>query len=276
MSDEKKDATNNDQNKEPKKEEPESLGEKISGLFTKGKETVMKGTEELSQKIAQGHEDLSEYFNIANELIHAQQILTVMMSANDNSIPSYIIKNAKGFAFMTEVKAGLLVSASAGSGIVIARTEDGWSGPCNFGFASGGFGFQVGAAKTEIILVLNTDKAVKAFGSFAQMTVGADLQVTAGPIGREISGSLVGSVTAIAPVYSYSHSKGVFAGLALDGTVIITRDAENEKFYGKAVEAGNILSGHEKVPDSTEYKKLISVLEESTKDEEKKDEEKKR
>jgi len=266
MSQEKKDAVGSDKKKELAKS-PGGTLQTITGLLSSGKDALIDG-------LSKGMDGAVEYMSMQNELIHAQQVLTVMMSSGDGAVPTYIIQKAKGFAFMTEVKAGLVVTAQVGSGIVIGKTEDGWSGPSCFTFGGGGLGFQAGATKTNIVLILNTDQAVQAFATRGQITVGADLQVAAGPIGREVSGQVIGSTGSIAPVYSYSHSKGIFAGMAMDGTVIVTRGGENDRFYGRAVTAGNILNGKEDVPDSEEYTQLIATMVESLTVEEKEDEKK--
>lgn len=265
MSSENKDVTDNNGTKKEDKDTT-SYTDSVFSLLSKGKDGLMSG-------LSQGKEALTEYMSLENELVAAQQVLTVMMASGDNSVPSYIVKNAKGFAFMTEVKGGLIVSLSVGSGIILGKTEDGWTGPSCFTFGGGSLGFQAGATKTSIVLILNTLEAVKAFATRAQLTIGVDLQVAAGPVGRELSGQVVGSSTSIAPVYSYSHSKGLFAGVSLDGGLIVTRTDENERFYGKKVTPEDILLKEEEVPreKNLEYNLLINELTKSMESNEKED-----
>jgi SH3 domain-containing YSC84-like protein 1 len=109
-----------------------------------------------------------------------------------------------------------------------------------------GFGFQVGAEVTEYVMVLNTDEAVKAFSRGGNVTLGGDVSVAAGPVGR----TAAAAVTPVAAVYSYNRSQGLFAGVSVTGTVIVTRDGANKEYYGRKVTPAEILSGHVNPPAS--------------------------
>jgi lipid-binding SYLF domain-containing protein len=97
-------------------------------------------------------------------------------------------------------------------------------------------------------MVLNTDEAVKAFSRGGNVTLGGDVSVAAGPVGRTASVA----VTPVAAIYSYSRSKGLFAGVSVTGTVIVTRNGANEKYYGRKVTPEEILSGKVKPPTSAD------------------------
>lgn len=158
------------------------------------------------------------------------------------TIPKKVIQEAKGLAIFTVFKAGLFWSGRAGSGIVIARTQDNtWSPPSCINIAGVGFGAQFGADVTNFVIILNTDKAVKAFSSGDNVTLGGGLSVSAGPIGMgtEVSSS----VYEPSALYSYSSSKGFFAGVSVEGTIIMERKDANKKFYGRDISAAEILSG---------------------------------
>jgi lipid-binding SYLF domain-containing protein len=103
-------------------------------------------------------------------------------------------------------------------------------------------------------MVLNTDAAVQAFSRDVNFTLGADISVAAGPIGRTAS---IG-VTPIAAIYTYSRSQGLFAGVSLEGTVIGTRNDANAEYYGRRVTPEEILSG--KVPPPPGATRLVQVL----------------
>src|SRR4029453_2658678 len=124
----------------------------------------------------------------------------------------------------------------------------GWSGPSAIGTGGAGFGFQGGAQVTEYVMVLNTDEAVKAFSRGGNVTLGGDVSVAAGPVGRTASVA----VTPVAAVYSYSPSKGLFARVAVPGTVIATRTRANKDYYGRKVTPEEILSGKVKPPASAD------------------------
>ena len=172
----------------------------------------------------------------------------------ETAIPTAVMREAKGLAILTITKAGFIISGRGGTGIVVARIEKGWSGPSAIGTGGIGFGFQVGAQVSELVILLNTPAAVDAFSKGGNVTLGGALSVAAGPIGRDAEASL----TLGAAIYTYSRSQGLFAGVSLEGTVIATRDEANAEYYGKPVEARDILSGKVQPPDGA--KKLLQVL----------------
>ena len=172
----------------------------------------------------------------------------------ETAIPTAVMREAKGLAILTITKAGFIISGRGGNGIVVARIEKGWSGPSAIGTGGIGFGFQVGAQVSELVIVLNTPEAVNAFSKGGNVTLGGALSVAAGPIGRDAEASL----TLGAAIYTYSRSQGLFAGVSLEGTVIATRDEANAEYYGKPVEARDILAG--KVQPPAGAKKLLEVL----------------
>ena len=173
----------------------------------------------------------------------------------ESSIPPAVLRDAKGLAIMTVIKAGFIVSGRGGSGIVVARTgKKGWSAPSAIGTGGAGFGLQVGGSVTEFVIVLNTTGAVQAFSQGGNVSLGGDLSVAAGPVGRTAEAGIMPT----AAVYTYSRSQGLFAGVSLEGTVIAARDDANRAYYGKAVSPSQILAGTVKAPKGTG--KLLKVL----------------
>ncbi|MCE5333325.1 MAG: hypothetical protein LLG06_01920 [Desulfobacteraceae bacterium] len=172
----------------------------------------------------------------------------------EHSIPPAVLRDAKGLAFISVIKAGFIVSARGGTGVVVARTKKGWSPPSAIGTGGAGFGFQIGAQVSEFIFVLNTYDAVKAFSRGGNVQLGADLSVAAGPIGRTAEAGIMPK----AAVYTYSRSQGLFAGVSLEGTVIGTRDDANAGYYGRRINPQDILYGKVKPPASA--KRLQAAL----------------
>ncbi|KAL0586893.1 hypothetical protein ABG067_003513 [Albugo candida] len=167
----------------------------------------------------------------------------------DHSIPLPLLRKARGLVFMTVLKAGIIFSARLGTGLVIAKLPGGiWSAPSAIGTAGLGWGAQIGAELTDVIIILNTPQAVEAFSSTTQVNLGAELGVATGLVGRVASGSLGTSVDGIAPCYSYSHSRGLFAGISLEGAVIISRPDINHTFYGREITNTQLLTGSEPPP----------------------------
>jgi len=191
--------------------------------------------------------------DVASEIQKAAKILASFTDPNtsegglDNVIPPDVIKNAKGLAVFTVVKAGFVWSGRVGSGLVVARLGDGsWSAPSSINIGGVGFGMQAGADVTDFVIVLNTADAVKAFSRGENLTLGGNLSVSAGPVG--MGGEVSGSVAERAALWSYSKSKGLFAGISVEGTGIIERKDANKKFYGKEVTATQILLGEVAAP----------------------------
>ena len=157
-------------------------------------------------------------------------------------------------AILTVTKAGFIVSGRGGTGVVVARTEKGWSGPSAIGSGGIGVGFQAGVQVSEYVIILNTPEAVNAFSKGGNVTLGGNLSAAIGPIGR----SAEAGVAPQAAIYTYSRNQGIFAGVSLEGTVIATRYEANEQYYGKPVFPTDILSGEVKPPEDAQ--KLLQLL----------------
>jgi len=184
----------------------------------------------------------------------ATAVIQRFESMPEKGIPPAVMKAARGVAILTVTKAGFLASGRGGNGVVVARLDKGWSGPSAIGTGGVGFGFQAGVEVTEFVMVLNTPAAVEAFSKQANVTLGGNLSVAAGPVGRAAEAG-VGLQSAI---YTYSLSQGFFAGVSLEGTVVSVRDDANEAYYGRKVTPQEILSG--KVQPPAGARNLLSVL----------------
>lgn len=157
-------------------------------------------------------------------------------------IPAEVIQNAKGLAIFTTMRTGLWFSGAGGSGVLVARKEDGtWSPPSGIMLHTAGLGFLVGVDIYDCVLVLNTQEALDAFSSI-RCTLGSEISVAAGPIG---AGGVLESELhkRQAPIFTYLKSRGFYAGVQIDGTVIIERTDENERFYGQRIPVKEILEG---------------------------------
>ncbi|KAF8682468.1 hypothetical protein RHS04_02283 [Rhizoctonia solani] len=175
-----------------------------------------------------------------------------------NAIPKAVLQSARGLAVFQVIKAGFVFSGKAGSGIVLARLPDGsWSAPSCIGTAGVGWGLQIGADITDFVIVLNSEEAVRAFSMGGNVTIGGNISASAGPIGT--GGAVQASLASPAPMFSYSKSKGLFAGLSLEGTILIERKDANRDFYGSDVPAKDILSG--RVPPPEVAGKMYEVIE---------------
>ncbi|CAN6444659.1 unnamed protein product [Victoria cruziana] len=163
----------------------------------------------------------------------------------EKSIPDNILKHAKGLAILTVVKVGVVVTYKVGTGLVIARREDGsWSPPSAISSLGIGWGTQMGGELTDFIIVLRNEDAVKTFSGNVHFSVGAGLSAAAGALGRAAEADLRLGDGGYAACYTYSRSKGAFAGCSLEGSVVTTRSSENSRFYGvSSISASEILLG---------------------------------
>ncbi|GAB7338162.1 hypothetical protein MBLNU457_4513t1 [Dothideomycetes sp. NU457] len=177
----------------------------------------------------------------------------------DKIIPPEVLARAKGLAIMTVFKAGFLGSARFGSGVVVARLADGsWSAPSAIGTVGGGFGGQIGFELTDFVFILNDAAAVRTFAQMGSLTLGGNVSIAAGPVGRNAEAAGAASLKSVAGIFAYSKTKGLFAGVSLEGSAIIERRDANEKLYNRPVKARELLSGA--VPTPAAAEPLLRVL----------------
>lgn len=186
------------------------------------------------------------------------QVLTPNMSNLDGvRIPARLLEEAKGIAVLTVVKGGFgLAGAEFGTGLVVARlgNSTSWSAPSAIGTAGLSWGALIGAQVSDHVFVCMTEEAVEMLmSSNGSVQLGADVGVAVGPVGRALEADYGASHGGhVAPIYTYSMSKGLYAGVSLDGKVIVTRHTVNEKFYGRKVSPEEILQGRIPTPPAAQ------------------------
>lgn len=163
----------------------------------------------------------------------------------EKTIPDAILSQAKGLAIITVVKVGVVVTYNIGTGIVVARREDGsWSPPSAVSTFGVGWGAQAGGELTDFIIVLRTNEAVKTFSGNAHVSLGAGMSAAVGVVGRAVEADVRAGDGGYAACYTYSCSKGAFVGCSLEGSIVTTRTHENCRFYGsQSLNATDILLG---------------------------------
>jgi lipid-binding SYLF domain-containing protein len=147
-------------------------------------------------------------------------------------IPPALLQDAKGVAIIPHVvKAGLLVGGRFGRGVVLIRQPDGtWSNPVFVALGGGGIGWQAGIQSTDLVLVFKTGHSLdRVLQGKGQLTLGGDVAVAAGPVGRQAEAATDGQLKA--EIYSYSRSRGLFAGVSLEGAGLLADAEANESFY---------------------------------------------
>ena len=208
-----------------------------------------RGENEASPSSRPGEERIERAIDVIKDLA----------SLKEEGIPARLLEKAQGIAiFPGVVKAAWGIGGQYGRGIVLVRRDDGtWSNPLFIQLIGGSIGWQIGMQKADLVLVFKNRRGVENLAS-NKITLGADMSVSAGPVGRSAEAST--DIEMEAEIYSYSKSKGLFAGISLKGgTLRVDREA-NAAFYGKDLTASAIL--YDKLPVSEVVKKLHATLNE--------------
>jgi lipid-binding SYLF domain-containing protein len=175
-------------------------------------------------------------------LIEASGVLEELRAQRDTAIPDRLLARAYGIAVIPNViKVAAVVGGRRGSGAMVVRDANGkFTDPIMVSLTGGNVGWQIGVQSTDIVLVFTTKKSIEGITD-GKLTLGADASVAAGPVGRAASAATDQNFTA--EVYSYSRNRGLFAGVAIDGSVIAIDTKSNSKLYGKSAPAKEIIAG---------------------------------
>lgn len=168
---------------------------------------------------------------VAGTLWSASEVLDDLRDIPLKGIPPTLLGGAQGVAIIPHVvKAGLIVGGRFGEGLVMVRNPDGtWTNPVFVSLAGGSFGWQIGVQSADIVLVFRTRKSLdRILQGKGKLTLGADVAVAAGPVGRQAEAGTDARLQA--EIYSYSRSRGLFAGLALEGAAILNNARANDEF----------------------------------------------
>jgi lipid-binding SYLF domain-containing protein len=169
----------------------------------------------------------------------AAKVFNEIMGAADQSIPKELVEKAQAIAVFPGVfKAAFIFGGREGMGVISRRTAAGWSAPAFFNLGGGSFGAQIGADKTDYVLLIMNEKGLNGLLG-DKFQIGGEVSVAAGPVGREVSAATDAQIKA--EILTYSRSKGAFIGAALNGTVIAPDNSLNEAFYGMT--AKDVLNG---------------------------------
>ena len=178
-----------------------------------------------------------------NRINSAVQVLDEIMRIRETRIPESLLGKAYAVAVIPGVvKVGVGFGGRFGQGALsVRRADNSWSNPSFIKLVGGSWGLQVGISETDLILVFKSKKGVDGITG-GKLTLGADASVAAGPVGR--TGSAATDFKFDSAVYSYSRSRGLFVGVALEGAAISINDKANAKFYHRdSVDVGEIIYG---------------------------------
>jgi lipid-binding SYLF domain-containing protein len=180
---------------------------------------------------------------VEKRLEQASVVLNEMMGASDKGVPQDLLSQAQCVVVIPGLKkAGFIVGAKYGQGFAVCRKAGGrgWSAPGAVRIEGGSFGLQIGASETDVILVVKNESGMHKLLE-DKFTLGAGAEATAGPVGRDLSAQT--DVQMRAEILSYSRSRGVFAGLTLNGATLRPDKDDNTDLYGHEVTQKEILSG---------------------------------
>lgn len=169
----------------------------------------------------------------------AAKTFTEIMNVKDKAIPKELLDTAEAIAvFPGVIKAAFLVGGRGGQGVISRRVKGGWSAPAFFNLGGGSFGPQIGAQRTDYVLLIMNQSGLEGLLK-DKFELGGEVSIAAGPVGREAAASTNPRLDA--GILSYSRSKGAFIGAALKGAVISPDNDLNEAIYGK--KADEVLQG---------------------------------
>jgi lipid-binding SYLF domain-containing protein len=183
-----------------------------------------------------------------NRTQKAAEVFKEIMNTPDQGIPSGLLASAKCIAIIPgDKKFAFIFGGSYGRGLATCRTEHGWSAPMFVAIDGGSVGYQIGGSSTDLVMLFMNDHALQSLMS-DKFKLGADASVAAGPVGRNATAAT--DLKLNAEILSYSRSKGIFAGVSLDGAVMQADKSGDKAMYGDDVSRHEILHGNVAVPAS--------------------------
>ena len=196
---------------------------------------------------------------LAARVVRSLEVYQELGKTPDRAIPEPLLKDCKCIAIFPHVIKGALVfGARHGRGVVSCRDPQGrWSPPAFFTLSGGSWGLQIGAEASDVVLFFMTERGAKSLLE-SKFTLGGKLGVAAGPVGRTAEAST--DLKLNAEIYSYARSKGLFAGISLEGARLATDGKSIEKYYGEPVETRAILFDHRVPRRPPEVPKLLGAL----------------
>lgn len=185
------------------------------------------------------------------QVLKAMDVLDQSTKIPENGIPAYLLDKAQGVLIMPNVvKAGFLIGGRHGHGVLLVRCKDGsWSNPVFVTLSGGSVGWQGGIQSADLILVFKTAAGVeRILQGKGKLTLGGDVSIAAGPVGRQSSAATDAMLKA--EIFSYSRSRGLFLGLSLEGDGLFVNWNGNTNYYGRAFTPAEIVGGRMPIPES--------------------------
>jgi lipid-binding SYLF domain-containing protein len=188
--------------------------------------------------------------DVTKRIRESAVVLSEIMSAGDKSIPQDLLEKAQCVGIIPNLKrAGFIVGAKYGKGVVTCRTSAGWSAPSTVRIEGGSIGLQIGVGETDVVFIVMNASGMEKLEK-DKFTLGADASAMAGPVGRSTEARTDAMMKA--EILAYSRSHGVFAGVSLEGATMRPDKDDNAQLYGQAVTQHEILRGQVKPPAAAE------------------------
>ncbi len=192
------------------------------------------------------------------KIVASTKVMKEFSEMKDN-IPKKLFEITEGIIVIPKlINAGFVLAGKRGKGVAMVKLSDGtWSDPVFVTITGGSLGFQVGVQSVDLVLIFRNNETLENIGK-GSFTLGGDISVTAGPVGRNSTASTDYKLEA--EVYSYSRSKGLFAGISLSGSAIDIDEKSNAVFYGKDLDAKTLFA------ESTNTTSSVTALKKTLKD----------
>lgn len=184
---------------------------------------------------------LSAQTEEAERISESTRVLAEIMDAPDAAIPGSVLENAEAIAvFPSTLKAGFIFGGHRGRGVISARREgtSGWSVPGFLTLTGGSFGLQIGGQSVDVVLVIMNRRGLEKLLQ-SEFKIGGDASAVVGPLGRDLEAST--DILLQAEILSYSRTRGLFAGVSLEGSTIRADRDANERFYGDALDSQEVV-----------------------------------
>ncbi len=194
----------------------------------------------------------------AQRLEDAATVITEIMDTPDKGIPQELLEKAQCVVVVPGLKKGaFILGGKYGKGVVTCRKPGGtgWTAPASIRVEGGSVGFQIGGAESDVVMLVMNERGMQKLMQ-SKFTLGGEGEVAAGPVGRNATAQT--DALMHAEMLSWSRSRGIFAGISLQGATLRQDLDDNKELYGKAYETKEILNGNAGVPAAAS--KLISLL----------------
>ena len=176
------------------------------------------------------------------------EVLQAVMAAPDKGIPEEVLSNAQCIVVVPDlIKGGFIFGGKHGRGVASCRTNSGWSAPAFVSVGGGSWGLQIGVEGVDLVMLVMNDQGLQHLLS-SKFQLSGEGSVAAGPVGRHASAGTDWKMNT--EMLTYSRSKGVFAGLTLEGAVVEQDNDSTRAIYGKSMTFRNVLSGKVATPSS--------------------------